>query len=102
MIYVYAQYNSRTGNVYSKDFTQPPIIEHYGEVQYRGTVFEVWEKGETYAAARDKAMARLAVYLAKRAELYAKRAKAFADSSLKCSRSTSKLYQNGVHVRLED
>lgn len=102
MIYVYAQYNSRTGNVYSKDFTQPPVIEHFGEVRYRGTVFEVWEKGETYAAARDKAVARLAIYLAKRAEFYAKRARVFADGSLNCSRSTRRLYQNGVHVRLED
>lgn len=96
MVYVYAQYNSRTGNIYTKDFTQPPIIEHFGEVQYRGTVFEVWEKGESYAAVRDKAVARLAVYLAKRAELYAKRARTFADSSLNCSRFT----QSGIHARL--
>lgn len=85
MIYVYAQYNSRTGNVYSKDFTQPPVIEHFGEVRYRGTVFEVWEKGETYADTRDRAVARLAVYFAKRSELYAKRATTFANSSLRCS-----------------
>ena len=97
MIYVYAQYNSRTGKIYTKDFAQPPIIEHFGEVQYRGTVFEVWEKGETNADTRDRAVARLAIYLAKRAELYAKRARAFADSSLNCSR----LAQNGIHVRLE-
>lgn len=85
MVYVYAEYNSRTDNVYSKDFTQPPIIEHFGEVKYRGTVFEVWEKGETYADTRDRAMARLAIYLAKRAEFYAERARVFADGSLRCS-----------------
>lgn len=85
MIYTYAQYNSRTDTVKLTDFDKPPIIEHFGEVQYKGTVFEVWENGETTTEARDKALSRLAVYLAKRSDVYARRAMTFANSSLRCS-----------------